>query len=529
MKRIMLILVLFSLISGASQAADDQIIRIYERITNLQERVHKLESQKLDNDEIAEIKDAINEIQQMKESSDGSGNEYLAAKVSYLEERIDEVSEIKVASSTKELSINLNIVWILLGAFLVMFMQVGFALVEAGLTRAKNTVHTLTMNLMDYGLGSIAFWATGFAFMFGSVGAIDSLGIGGDVLNSGITLGGEDGFTILGLKGFFLSGLAEHPITSFFFFQMVFAATANTICTGTLAERWRIESFTVSSIAVAGIIYPIFGCWVWGGGWLQQLGYLDFAGSTVVHAAGGIIAIVGAKHIGPRFGKFNSDGTSNPIPGHNLPYVFLGTFILAFSWFGFNTASSLAAGKDLGLIATNTALASAAGSIVAMLITKYKFGKPDPTFCCNGLLAGLVGITASCAYVDTWAAVVIGAISGLLVVFSALFIEDKLKIDDPVGAISVHGTCGLWGGLAVGIFALPSRTNGGGLLYGGTSLFLVQVIGVVVCAITFTILASILFKVLLKITPTRASNEEQDAGLDITEMGVIAYNNDVDV
>lgn len=416
-----------------------------------------------------------------------------------------------------------NLVWVLMAAFLVMLMQAGFGLLEAGFTRSKNAVHILSMNLIDYAIGILAFWAFGFAIMFGFSGANEALGYTAG-LDLGWVLPGTE-YSIMGTSGWFLGGevLYTGGVFTLFLFQAVFATTANTIPTGTLAERWKMKGFVVHSIVVAGFIYPLFGHWVWGGGWLNALGYVDFAGSTVVHMAGGVLALVGAYMVGPRTGKFNADGTANPIPGHNLPMAFLGTFLLAFGWFGFNAGSTLA-GTDtfIGIIATNTALASAAGCVSAALVSKWKFGKPDPSFICNGLLAGLVGITAPCAFVDAWAAVVIGILCGVAVVFSALIVEEVLGLDDPVGAISVHGTCGALGGLAVGVFA-NGKNGVSGLFYGDGQQLFIQGVGVFVCFLTFSVLGGALYFVTNRLVGNRASDAEQEEGLDLAEMGISAY------
>lgn len=444
--------------------------------------------------------------------------------IARLQERADRVAALEQAGKqAAEGFVGANLVWVLMAAILVMLMQAGFGLLEAGFTRAKNAAHIMSMNLLDYAVGMLAFWAFGFAIMFGMSGANPGLGY-----ESGLDLGwvipGTE-YSIMGTSGWFLGGdvLYSGGIFTLFLFQAVFATTANTIPTGTLAERWKMRGFIFHSIFVAGFIYPLFGHWVWGGGWLGQLGYTDFAGSTVVHMAGGVLALVGAIMVGPRKDKFNADGSVNPIPGHNLPMAFLGTFLLAFGWFGFNAGSTLA-GTDtfIGIIAANTALASAAGCAAAALTSKWKFGKPDPSFVCNGLLAGLVGITAPCAFVDAWAAVVIGIICGIVVVFSALIIEEVMQLDDPVGAISVHGTCGAVGGLAVGVFA-NGKNGVTGLFYGDGGQFFIQCLGVVVCLLTFGILGFALYFLSNKMIGNRASDEEQEEGLDLAEMGIGAY------
>jgi ammonium transporter, Amt family len=560
---VQLLLVQGFCVQAWAQDVNTRLLTVYERISVLQDRIHALEAGAAKQGDVQALQRQLQQVQAMVEPGfkDKQNPKAVASAVTErrllaLEGQVAQLAQLNSLGATsvggngqganlggrqpdqlpheaagpatllgERGMVALNHVWIILSAILVMFMQVGFALVESGLTRGKNAAHTLTMNLMDYGIGMLAFWAVGFGLMFGGVGAIESLGISGDLLNRslGVLVNGEK-ISFAGLTGFFLNGLTSTPVMSFFFFQMVFAATANTICTGTLAERWKFRSFTLASVFMAGIIYPVFGSWVWGGGWLQAMGFTDFAGSMVVHAAGGIIAITGAKALGARKGKFEPTGEVRAIPGHNLPFVFLGTFILAFSWFGFNAGSTLQAGYNIGLIATNTALASAAGAISALFITYKKFGKPDPTFACNGMLAGLVAITAGCAFVAPWAAVVIGVVAGVLVVFSALFIEEKLRLDDPVGAISVHGTNGIWGILAVGLFAVPELHGQAGLVYGAVNLLLVQAVGVLAGIGYFLAAGIILFGVLGKITRMRASDAEQEEGLDLAEMGVTSYN-----
>ncbi|MFQ3671896.1 MAG: ammonium transporter [Verrucomicrobiia bacterium] len=433
-------------------------------------------------------------------------------------------------NSLYDTTVGTTYVWVLVAGFLVMFMQAGFALVETGFTRAKNAAHTMTMNFMDYAVGLLAYWAFGFAIMFGNAGDSESLGFEGGLTSAlGFTLG-ETTYTLFGLSGWFLSGeqIMQGGIFTLFLFQAVFASTANTIPTGTLAERWKVGSFAIHSIIVAGFLYPIYGHWVWGGGWLSELGYYDFAGSSVVHMAGGVLALVGAWVVGPRAGKFNPDGSSNPIPGHNIPMAILGTFILAFGWFGFNTGSTIN-GNDaqLGIIAANTALAAAAGAVVAFFASKFRFGKPDPSFACNGMLGGLVGITAPCAFVDAWAAVTIGAIAGALVVYSAVFVEETLKLDDPVGAISVHGTCGAWGTIALGVFANGTYGDVSGLIHNNPAQVGIQVLGVVICFIFFFVGGYLMFKFTDLIVGNAAPEADQIEGLDLAELGVEAYPPDL--
>ena len=394
----------------------------------------------------------------------------------------------ELANTVGHNKIAINFVWTLVAGFLVMFMQPGFAMVETGLTRAKNVAHTMAMNFMIYPLGMLGFYICGFALMFGGIGALGTLG-GYAGLNHEFTINlfGKS-FGLFGTKGFFLSGSSyDVAVFTMFLFQMVFMDTTATIPTGALAERWKFLSFCIYGIFVGTIIYPIFGNWVWGGGWLAMLGqnfglghgHVDFAGSSVVHLTGGVIALIGAWIVGPRVGKFNKDGSANAIPGHNIPMAVIGTFILAFGWFGFNAGSTLA-GTDLriAVAAVNTMLASAAGALSATLwMWLVRTKKPDPSMMCNGMLAGLVAITAPCAFVNSVSASIIGLIAGVLVVESVYFVESKLKLDDPVGAISVHGVNGAFGCIALGLFADGSYGDGWngvagtvkGLFYGDAS------------------------------------------------------------
>lgn len=437
-----------------------------------------------------------------------------------------------------ELVVSMNLVWVLMTGFLVMFMQAGFACVETGFTRIKNATHTMMMNFMIYGIGIIGFFLAGFALMMGGAG--DFAGLGGTAaLNSEftITLFGKP-FGLFGTTGFGLAGFSAAGIFALFLFQMVFMDTAATIPTGAMAERWTFKSFVIYGFFISMIIYPIFGNWVWGGGWLSQLGtnfglgngFMDFAGSSVVHMVGGLVGLAGAIVLGPRIGKFKEDGTPIAIPGHSIPLAFLGTFILAFGWFGFNAGSTLAAvDSRIALVAANTMIASATGAFFAMLYTWWKNGFPDAGMCANGLLAGLVAITAPVAFVSPMAAFIIGAIAGVLVVLSVWFFEWKLKVDDPIGAVSVHGVCGLWGVLAVGIFA--NGTYGGvtGILYGGgAGQLIAQIIGGITVIIWAFGLSYVFFKVLDKFVPLRVHPDDEVAGLDRAEMGrVLAYPRDL--
>jgi Amt family ammonium transporter len=391
-----------------------------------------------------------------------------------------------------------DFVWTLIAAALVFFMQAGFAMVEAGFTRAKNAINIMMKNFMDFSMGSLAYWAIGFGLMFG-------------VSNSGW----------IGTSGFFLSDYSPNGdpwVLAFWMFQVVFAATAATIVSGAMAERTKFSAYLLYSILVSAFIYPIFGSWAWGGlykgsGWLENLGFIDFAGSTVVHSVGGWAALAGTLVLGPRLGKYAKDGTIKPILGHNMPLAALGVFVLWLGWFGFNPGSTTAATKDIAMIFVNTNLAAAAGGVLAMLVSWMKFGKPDMGMSLNGALAGLVAITSPCATVLPMSAVIIGAIAGIIVVFSVLFF-DRIRVDDPVGAISVHGVNGAWGTLAAGIFNM-----------GGTSAKIigVQLLGIGACFIwTFTT-AFITFKIIQKVVGLRVSAQEETEGLDYSEHKGNAY------
>jgi Amt family ammonium transporter len=476
---------------------------------------------------------------------------------------------LEVADRVGKNVISINIVWTLITGFLVMFMQAGFALVETGLCRAKNASHTMSMNFMIYPLGMLGFYVCGFAFMFGGVGGVPALGAGTSVLDSmySITLGGKT-FNLIGYKGFFLGpSVYDVGIFALFLFQMVFMDTTATIPTGTMAERWKFSAFVLYGLCIGTIMYPIYGCWVWGGGWLAQLGNtmglghgtVDFAGSSVVHMQGGVIALIGGWMIGPRLGKYNKDGTINPIAPHNIPMVMLGTFILAFGWFGFNPGSTLA-GTDLriAIVATNTMLASATAAFATYLwMVGPRKMKPDPSMLCNGMLAGLVAITAPCAFVTSMSACIIGIVAGIVVVESVFFFDRVLKVDDCVGAISVHGTNGLWGILALGLFADGTYGQGWngthifklasgaletiadvttapkdaveqgvtGLFYGNPNQFWAECIGGVACFVYLALISMLVFKVTgALIGGIRVSPETELEGVDIPEMGVLGYS-----
>ena len=414
----------------------------------------------------------------------------------------EETAASAVEVARDELQTNINIVWTCIAAFLVFFMQAGFAMVETGFTRAKNAVNILMKNLMDFSIGSIAFFLVGFGLMFGQTN-------------------GFFGTTLFGLGG-------VEPGTdwnwTFLIFQTVFAATAATIVSGAMAERTKFTGYLVYSFFITLFIYPIFGSWAWGGlldggGWLEKLGFLDFAGSTVVHSIGGWLALAGAVVLGPRVGKYGPDGKPRAILGHNLPLAALGVFILWFGWFGFNPGSTTTGDGSIGYIAVTTNLSAAAGAIVAMMTAWVLLKKPDASMALNGALAGLVAITAPCDGVSPIGAILIGSVGGVLVVLSVLFIDHVLKVDDPVGAVSVHGVCGAWGTLSAGLFNLES-----GLFYGGGLGQLgVQALGVVTAfAWAFGLGLGLFY--LIKVTiGLRVSEEEEQKGLDIGEHGMEAY------
>ncbi len=485
--------------------------------------------------------------------------------------------------------VSINFVWTLLAGFLVMFMQAGFALIETGMCRAKNAAHVMAMNFLIYPLGMLGFWMCGFAIMFGGYGSNPSpigwqppLGHGLALLNSehGIRLAGKF-FGLCGGTGFFLNPAAfSTAVFCFFLFQMVFMDTAATIPTGAMSERWRFKNFILYGFWVGMLPYALFGNWVWGGGWLARLGenfglghgHVDFAGSSVVHLCGGMIALVGAYVLGPRYGKYAPDGSPRPIPGHNVIYVILGTFILAFGWFGFNSGSSLSGTEHrIAIVAVNTMLASAAATFASCLVLYWKIGRPEPSLLCNGTLAGLVAITAPCAFVTPFAAIVIGAVAGTIVIMSVLLFDTRFRIDDPVGAISVHAVNGAWGALSVGLFANGSYgagwngvhklfkdgvvqtlfndgtgatiakyksflaagwhdegvTGAFGKLFGAPfndwSQLGAQLTGTLTCIIFVGTFALLWFKLSRLIVPMRPNVEEELQGLDIPEMGAEAY------
>lgn len=396
----------------------------------------------------------------------------------------------------------LTFVWMIIAGVLVFFMQAGFGLVEAGFAQAKNTVNIWSKNYMDFCIGGLAYFFFGYGIMYGS----DIAGILG-----------SDGFLLLG---------DYYDVTHArdWFFQMVFAATAATIVSGAMSERTRITAYMAYSFLLSGIVYPLSGHWVWGGGWLSNLGFHDFAGSGVVHMVGGFVGLVGAKMVGPRNGKYNSDGTPNEMPPHNATYIVLGGLILFVGWFGFNAGSTLS-GTDfrMSVIATNTMLSAIAGSTVVVYLSLIRTGKVSLTGGVNGALGGLVAITAPCAVVAPWAAVVIGALSALVLLWSEGFVEKTLKIDDPVGAVSVHGTVGLFGVLMVGVFADGTYGGVSGLIAGNASQLVTQVIGGLSILAWSLVGGSIMFGLVKAGIGLRASDAEQKSGLDLPEHGMSAY------
>ena len=423
--------------------------------------------------------------------------------------------------SIVDLRVALDTVWVLVAGFLVFWMHAGFAMLESGLCRAKNTIAILYKNFGVVAVSSLAYWVIGFALMFGDGNSIFGA--------NGLFVFGADNSPAMGdaYKGVFSSlNWSGIPLLAKFFFQLVFAATAATIVSGCVAERIHFSSFMIFSFILVAVIYPIQGHWIWGGGWLGNWGFLDFAGSTVVHSVGGWAGLAGIIVLGPRIGKYDSAGKMTPIPGHNMPLVILGGFILWLGWFGFNPGSTMGT-SDPGLIAhiaVTTNLSAAAGVIASSITTRVLFGKPDLSMSVNGALAGLVAITAPCAFVTPAASVVIGAIAGVIVCFSVPFFDNR-KIDDPVGALSVHLVCGIFGTIALGLFGVPALTGGAaGLFYGGGAAFLMkQIVGtVVVGAFTF-IFSLILWNAVKTFIGVRVDPEDEHIGLDLAEHGMEAY------
>ena len=463
-------------------------------------------------------------------SPDPTGASYVAATGS---ETLD-----SVAITANKAYYGANFTWVMICAFMVFFFQCGFAMVETGFCRGKNAAHTITMNFMVFLVGAVGYFLVGFALQMGGSGGAIGLGAGGSALNAMISIPGLGG--ILGYKGFLLSGTYDAGIYALFFFQMVFMDTTVTIPTGAMAERIKYSAVVITSFFISMVLYPLFGNWVWGGGWLATLGVkfglghgvVDFAGSAVVHSMGGMLALAGAIVIGPRIGKFKKDGTARAFPGHNIPMAIIGTIVLYFCWFAFNAGSTLNSSDfRLSVVATNTMIAGAIGGMVAMFFMWIKYGKPDPSMTANGTLAGLVAITSPCAFVDGISAFIIGLIAGLLVCVAVPFVENKLKLDDPVGAISVHGVNGFWGVLSLGLFA-DGKYGGGingvaggvtGLFFGDASQFFAQLIALAVLIVWGFGVSYVFFKVLDKVWGLRVAPEIELEGLDIPEMGVLAY------
>lgn len=469
------------------------------------------------------------------------------------------VSDIAVGDAKKGLTlpdvlnqigqnkVAINFVWTLITGFLVMFMQAGFALVETGLCRVKNANHTMMMNLLIYCTGVAAYWLIGFSIQMGGVGAVGNLG-GTAPLSAefAINLFGKP-FGLFGQHGMFLSqgGAYDVGVMVVFLFQMVFMDTALTIVTGTAAERWKFAAFIFSSFFMGAITYPLFANWAWGGGWLANLGvnfglgkgYADFAGSGVVHAVGGLTALALALVLGPRLGKFSRDGKPHAIPGHDIVFVLSGCFILAFGWFGFNPGSTLGASGNgnlrIGSVAVNTMLASMAGGLSAMLYMWFRYGKPDASMSGNGFLAGLVAVTAPSGFTNPMCSVIIGLVAGVLCCVSVEFVERVMKVDDPVGAISVHGANGLWGVLAVGLFADGKSNYGGswngvngnvtGLFYGDAGQLVAQLIGIS-ALLGFVFVLSLVINIAIDaVLGQRVTREVELEGLDLPEMGALCY------
>ena len=458
--------------------------------------------------------------------------------------------------ASSDVGISLNVLWIVIGAVLVIFMQAGFALVETGFCRKKHAAHVVSTNFAIFGLGFVAFFFVGYAFMFGGYSFPGTFGYDAPLNAHGLI--GSGNWVFLWKGGFALSDLpnavAAGPIAAFFLYMVAFMDTTATIPTGAMAERWKWKAFVGWGLFCGAIYYPLFGAWTWGGGWLAKLGnsaqlgfgYVDFAGSGVVHAVGGAAALAGALVLGPRIGKFGKDGKPRAMPGHNIPMAMLGTFILLFGWFGFNAASTLAA-TDIrfAMVAVNTAIAAAFGATVGMFWVMWRTGKPDPGMMANGMLAGLVAITAPCAFVEPWAAAVIGTVAGVLVIESIAFFERR-GIDDPVGAISVHGVNGIWGVLSIGLFAsgaygagwngtvkgaAASASGVTGIFYDaslGIRQLGAQAIGALVIIFVMTGISYAFFKFQNAVMKggIRPTAEVELEGMDVPEMGVLAYPED---
>ncbi|MDD5613889.1 MAG: ammonium transporter [Candidatus Omnitrophica bacterium] len=402
-------------------------------------------------------------------------------------------------------AVGVDTLWVLIAAFLVFFMQAGFGMVEAGFIRSKNTCNILTKNFLDFCMASLGFFMFGYAIMFGP----------------------GNGF--IGWGGFFLKDARSGsgvPLFAFWLFQAAFCGAAATIVAGGMAERMKFKAYLIYSFIISALIYPVIGHWIWGGGWLARIGFADFAGSTVVHAVGGFAALIGTIMLKPRIGKYNPDGSANAIAGHNIPLASLGVFILWFGWFGFNPGSTLSVGDGslIARVAINTNLSAAAGGVLAMFTVWKMFGKPDLSMAMNGALAGLVAVTAPCAFIQPWAAIVIGAVAGVIVVIGVVFL-DKIRVDDPVGAVAVHGLNGIWGTLSIGLFGRAVLgLNHDGLFYGGGFKQLgIQALGCFSVVVFILIAMGIVFKIIDITIGLRVSREEELKGLDIGEHGMESY------
>jgi Amt family ammonium transporter len=443
-------------------------------------------------------------------------------------------------SEVEILGTQLNLLWVVIGAMLVIFMQAGFALVETGFTRAKHAAHVVSTNFAIFALGFVAFFLVGFPLAFGGF-SFAGIGLTEPV---GEPLIGSGNWVFLYQGGWAMStGTITPALLGLFLYMVAFMDTVATIPTGSMAERWKWSSFTIWGLFCGAIYYPLFAAWTWGGGWLSKTwdtmslgaGYVDFAGSGVVHSVGGVAALAGAIVLGPRIGKFGADGKPKALPGHHIPMAMLGTFILLFGWFGFNAASTFAATDvQFATVATNTAIAGAFGALTAMFYITKRTGKPDPGMMINGMLAGLVAVTAPCAFIAPWAAAVIGIIAAVLAIEAVFIVERKFKIDDPVGAIAVHMVNGIFGTLAVGIFANGSYGAGWngsssegieGIIKGDWGQLGAQALGVAVILGVIFPIAYGFFSIQNKFTKggIRSAEEDEINGLDIPEMGVVAY------
>ncbi len=416
--------------------------------------------------------------------------------------------QVNLAQAVQSNTSAIDTLWVLLAAFLVFFMQAGFGMVEAGFIRAKNACNILMKNFLDFCMASLGFFACGYALMFGQ----------------GNGLCGASGWFLIGAQ----SGASNIPLYAFWLFQAAFCGAAATIVAGGMAERMKFKAYITYSFIISALIYPIVGHWVWGGGWLSQMGFADFAGSAVVHTTGGVAALIGTIFLKPRIGKYKPDGSPNVIAGHNIPIASLGVFILWFGWFGFNPGSTLGisdGGQTISLVAINTNMAAVAAAITSMLLVWLLFGKPDLSMTMNGALAGLVGITAPCAFVSPMVAMIIGMVSGVLVVVGVSLL-DKLQIDDPVGAVPVHAMNGIWGTLAIGLFGRQSLGLAHeGLFYGGGfSQLGVQALGIASIAGFVLVSMGIVFKLIDMTIGLRVTPEEELRGLDIDEHGMESYS-----